>query len=78
MISSPVYPLGTHVWVYGERTGVLLRCVVVDVSHPRDVVRHIRTKRVIEISHENARELCGSVRGNVKECPVWTIKLEGD
>lgn len=75
MVSSPIYPLGTHVWVYGVATGVLLPCTVVDVSHPRDKARHIRTGRVVEISHENAVALCGTTKGSVKECPVRVYKL---
>jgi hypothetical protein len=35
MVSSPVWPLGTQLWVYGEKTHALLDCTVVDVRHPR-------------------------------------------
>ena len=76
MVSSPVWPLGTELWVFGHATGVLLRCEVFDVSHPRDRARHVRTRRVIEISHENARQLCGSTRGRPVDCPVTIVKLE--
>jgi len=75
MVSSPVYPLGTRLYVYGARTGALLRCQVVDVSHPRDKARHLRTKRLVELSYESARALCGTVRGNSIECPVLVVRL---
>ncbi len=75
MVYSPVYPLGTRLWVYGERTGTLLRCTVVDVSHPRDKARHLRTKRVVELSYEVTRALCGTVKGMARECPVIVVKL---
>jgi hypothetical protein len=74
MVSRPRGPIGGWVWVYGERTGALLRCKVVDVSAPKDRARHERTGRVVEISHENARALCGTTRGNVEECPVIVIE----
>lgn len=75
MVSRPDGPIGGWVWVWGDRTGVLLRCQVVDVSHPRDKARHIRTRRIVEISHENAQALCGTTRGSVKECPVTVVRL---
>ncbi len=75
MVSSPVYPLGTWLWVYGERTGVLLLCRVTDVSHPRDKARHLRTGRVVEIGYTVTRALCGTTRGSVKECPVTIVRL---
>jgi hypothetical protein len=74
-VSRPRGPIGGWVWVFGERTGALLHCQVVDVSHPRDLARHIRTRRVVEISHENAAQLCGTTKGSVKECPVLVIAL---
>ncbi len=75
MVSSPVYPLGTRLWVYGERTGALLRCTVVDVSQKRDKARHLRTRRVVEVSWEVTRVLCGTVKGSSSECPVVVIRL---
>ena len=76
MVSSPVWPLGTHLWVYGERTQTLLQCTVMDVSAPKDRGRHIRTKRVIELSFEVTEALCGSTKERVIDCPVVVIKLE--
>lgn len=76
MVSSPVWPLGTQLWVYGERTGQLLDCTVMDVSHPRDRERHIRTRRVVELSFEVTEALCGSTKERVVDCPVIVVKLE--
>lgn len=75
MVSRPRGPLGGWVWVYGERTGVLLHCQIVDVSHPRDLKRHERTGRVVEISYEVTMALCGSTRERVIDCPVTVVKL---
>jgi hypothetical protein len=75
MISSPVYPLGTWLWVYGGKTDTLLLCRITDVSHPIDRQRHIRTGRIVELGFTEARRLCGTTRGSVKECPVLTVKL---
>jgi len=75
MVSSPVWPLGTRLWVYGEKTGALLDCTVTDVSHPRDKARHIRTRRVVELSFEVTKALCGSTRERVIDCPVVVVKL---
>lgn len=75
MVSSPVWPLGTQLWVYGERTQTLLPCTVVDVSAPKDRARHIRTKRVVELSYEVTKALCGSTKERVIDCPVTVVKL---
>lgn len=74
MISSAQYEIGDWLWVYGN--GVLLHCRVTDVSHPRDVKRHIRTRRLVEISWENTVALCGTTRGSSAECPVLIIRME--
>jgi hypothetical protein len=75
MVSSPVWPLGTRLWVYGEKTQALLHCTVTDVSHPRDRERHIRTKRVVELSFEVTEALCGSTKERVIDCPVTVVRL---
>jgi hypothetical protein len=74
MVSRPRGPIGGWVWIYGERTGTLLRCKIVDVSHPADVMRHERTKRVAELSYEVAGVVCGNTRGRADECPVTIIE----
>lgn len=76
MVSSPIWPLGTRLWVYGEKTHTLLDCTVVDVSAPKDRERHIRTRRVVELSYEVTKALCGSTRERVVDCPVTVVKLE--
>lgn len=61
--------------MYGEKTGVLLHCKIVDISHPRDVKRHEQTKRVTELSFEVTQRVCGTTKGSVRECPVTIIDL---
>jgi hypothetical protein len=77
MVSSPIHPLGTWLWVYGKNTGNLELCFVTDISHPRDRERHIRTRRVIELGYNEALRMCG--RKHMKDpptsCPVMTVKL---
>lgn len=76
MVSRPRGPIGGWVWVYGERTGALLRCKIVDVSHPADLARHERTGRVAELSFAVAGVICGSTHGRVDECPVTIIEVD--
>lgn len=75
MVSSPVYPLGDWLWVYGQRTDRLLHCRVTDVSHPKHRQGHINRRIWVELSYENTQALCGTTRGSVKECPVLVVKL---
>ena len=75
MVSSPVYPLGTRLWVYGHKMGALLHCTVVDVSADKDRERHIRTRRVVELDWAVTKQLCGSTKGRVVDCPVTIIWL---
>jgi len=75
MVSSPTLPLGAWVWVYGQRTGALLRCRVTDVSHPRDKARHLRTGRIAELAYEVTARLCGSTRERVIDCPIVVVHL---
>lgn len=75
MVSSPVEPLGTWLYVYGVRTGALRYCRVTDVSHPRDRARHLRTGRLIEIDYPNTWALCGSTKDRPERCPVVIVKL---
>jgi len=74
MVSSPIHPVGAHVWVWGEKTKVLLRCLVADVSHPRDRARHLRTGRVIELGYASTAAICGNTTGPARECPVWVMR----
>ena len=77
-ISSAYYPVGTWVYVWGDNTKVLRHCRVADVSHPRDVARHKRTKRVIELGYTEARSLCGdaAMQAPPTACPVTVIKID--
>jgi hypothetical protein len=70
MVSRPYGPIGAWVWVHGDRTGNTLKCRVVDVSHPRDLKRHKRTGRIVELSWEVIQALCGTTKGSPKSCPV--------
>jgi hypothetical protein len=58
-----------------SETQTLLDCTVVDVSAPKDAARHIRTRRVVELSFEVTKALCGSTRERVIDCPVMVVKL---
>ena len=77
MVSSPYYPVGTWVWVWGRNTNVLERCRVTDVSAAKDRERHIRTKRVVELGYEEARRICGEehMRDRPEQCPVIVLRI---
>ena len=77
MVSSPVYAVGTWVWVWGQNTATVLYCRVTDVSHPRDVARHLRTKRVVELGYDEALALCGEAHINDRpeQCPVVVLRI---
>jgi len=53
--ASAYYPVGTRVWVVSWNTYQVRQCRIADVSHPRDVARHRRTKRVIEAGYEESK-----------------------
>lgn len=76
MVSSPIYPIGTRVMVYGVRTKTLLECRVTDISAPADRERHIRTRRVVELGFTEAVRLCGQTTEPPGKCPVvvWEAK----
>jgi hypothetical protein len=88
MVSSPRYPLGTWVWVWGNNTGVLLHCRVTDESADTDTSgrgsssesdrqRHLRLGWVLELGNKEARMLCGvkAMRDPPRGCPITVIKL---
>jgi hypothetical protein len=75
MVSSAQYEIGVSVYVIGVNTGTIRLCTVVDVSHPRDKARHLKTRRIAEISHEDARAICGTVSGSSGECPIVLVRL---
>ena len=68
MVASPYEPLGAWVTVCSRRG--CMRALVIDVCHPRHC-RRIRAKGiVVEVSHQDARWLCGSVVDPPRQCPV--------
>ena len=77
MVSSPVYPIGTWVWVVGLSTGNVEHCRVTDVSAPKDKARHIRTKRWAELSYPVALRMCGTkhINHRPEQCPILVVKL---
>lgn len=77
MVSSPYYPIGTWVIVYGVNTDRAIRCRVTDVSAPKDRDRHIRTKRIAELGYTEAERLCGPdhMDDPPTSCPVIVVRL---
>lgn len=77
MVSSAYYPIGTEVYVWGKRTYTLRKCIVTDVSAPKDKARHRKTKRIIELGYTEALDICGKkyINSASKECPVIVIRL---
>lgn len=77
MVSSPYYGVGTWVYVWSHNKQILRHCRVTDVSAPQDAPRHKRTRRIVELSYELARELCGHefINSRPEACPVTVIKL---
>lgn len=87
MVSSPRYPLGTWVWVWGSNTGALLLCRVTDVSADTDTSgrgrresdrqRHLRLGWEAELGNTEARRLCGvkAMRDPPRGCPITVVKL---
>lgn len=76
MISSAQYPIGTWLYIYGKNTGALRWCKVVDVSGPEHKAGHIRRRRLVELSYEVTRDLCGALNEPSRACPVLIIQLE--
>lgn len=72
-VSSPYWPVGTRVWVYGVNVARLERCVVIDVSQARDRARHLRTRRVAELGAAEAARLCGN-SGRPTDCPIVVVR----
>ena len=77
MISSPTLPLGSWAYVYGVRSKVLRYCRITDVSQDVDRARHIRTKRIAELSFEVAKSICGHTTEPSIDCPIIVIS-EGE
>lgn len=87
MVSSPRYPLGTWVWVWGANTNTLLHCRVTDVSadidtsgrrsHESDRERHLRLGWELELGWTEAQRLCSvpAMREPPKGCPILVVRL---
>ena len=75
MVSSPRYPVGAWVYVWGVQTKRLRHCKVVDVSAPQHRAGHLARKIEVELSWENARELCGETTGPSRECPIIVYRV---
>jgi hypothetical protein len=77
MVSSPRYPIGTWIWIYGWNTDRLAHCRVTDVSQARDRARHLRTKREVELGYPAALRLCGAraMRDRPERCPVVVVRV---
>lgn len=77
MVSSPVYPIGTWVWVAGLNTGAVEHCRITDVSAPKDKARHIRTKRWAELGYQEAIRFCGArhINHRPEQCPILVVKI---
>ena len=75
MVSSPRYAIGTWVEVWGVQTKRLRHCKVVDVSAPQHRAGHLARKIEVELSWENARELCGETDGPSRDCPIVVYRV---
>lgn len=78
MISSAYYDVGDWVYVYSVNLDHYERCRVTDVSHPKDVTRHRRLKRIVELGYNEARRLCGVryMEEPPTKCPVIVFKFD--
>lgn len=73
-VSSPVLGIGNWVYVVGVNTGVVRYCRVTDVSEAIDRLRHIRTRRVVEIGFRLVPVLCSvSIDEPPEKCPVIVV-----
>ena len=77
MVSSPVYPVDTWVWIWSKNRFTLHRCRVTDVSAAEDRARHLRTQRVAELGYEEARRICGEehLQDRPEQCPIIVIRV---
>lgn len=80
MVSSPVYGVGTWVWVWSLNESTLHHCRVTDVSAGKDRQRHLRTKRVIEVGYKEARMICGEdhLQDRPEACPVIVLRVNDE
>jgi len=76
-VSSPVYPIGTPVYVYGVNTGVLRYCIVSDVSQTAHKARHIAKKWWAELGFREAENLCGAaaMKDRPEACEIIVFRI---
>mgnify|MGYP000996610000 CR=1 FL=1 len=77
MVSSPIYPVGTWLYVWSHNQKVLRACRVTDVSAPNDRARHIRTRRIVELGYDEAISICGAehINDRPEACPVTVLRV---
>jgi hypothetical protein len=73
MVSSPTVGIAEWVYVVSKNNGAVRYCKVVDTSEAIDRARHIRTRRIVELSFADARALCGHTTEPPESCPVMVI-----
>lgn len=59
MVSSPIEPLGSWVYIHSLVTGYESWCRVTDTSAPQDRDRHIQKNRMIEFGWSITPQMCG-------------------
>lgn len=62
------------VLVIGQWTGAARWCLVVDLPQERDRQALDQRWIVVELDHESARVICGSVVEPPQQCLVWVIR----
>lgn len=80
MLSTDLFPLETQVYVESKIDGVdvVLTCLVVDHSAPRDKARHLKNKLYAELDFGSARKVCNISKVSEKpwrQCPINIWKL---
>jgi hypothetical protein len=70
MVSSPVFDIGSWLYVYGKNTKQMLLCQVVDTSHPKDKPRHLQNNLIVELGYNNAIPICGGLNVPRRDCAV--------
>jgi hypothetical protein len=75
MFASPLWKMGSWWKITGVKTGKSRICRVTDTSQDRDRARHIRT-HLVELDHDSAASICGSLRLANRDCPVRIVKAE--
>jgi len=77
LVASPFERIGTRLRITSLVNERQRTCTVVDVAHPRDRARIIERGIVVELSHQDARTLCGSVVDPPRQCRVVVKRIAG-